>query len=312
MKNDSSNFNKVRFGDYPDNESGFRHKMRLHQGWWRCNVLAQEAGIYPGREDKTLCSSIKNGKVTGVNFLTDSTSEIVAKTLQKRGGECKGMIQEERLYNNLLSSQPLCFNFFAEFEADKEFGLFVLKTLYPNLTRLREVKFEFAPEENYSGDNSAFDVAFEVEENEKVGLIGWEVKYTDTFSTKEYDRDEYKQIHGQSAAFKAPYDTLKQSRVNQLFRNQLIAEGLLRQSEYGFVYTGLFCHQDDKSAIKTAEYFKTLLNDEVADFRIITYSKLIENMQKLDLSWEQREWTMMLWARYCGLCLSNSTTSQIL
>lgn len=90
-------------------------------------------------------------------------------------------MEEERLFNNLLSSQPLCFNFFGELSADPAFGLAVLKSYYPELTKLRRVIFEYAPAENYTEDHSAFDVAFEVESGDKLGLIGWECKYTARF-----------------------------------------------------------------------------------------------------------------------------------
>ena len=84
--------------------------------------------------------------------------------------------------------------------------------------------FEYAPVENYTKDNSAFDIAFEVEENEKVGLVGWECKYTDTFSATEYGKPSYKELFSKSDSFIGDYEELKKSMTNQLFRNQLIEE----------------------------------------------------------------------------------------
>jgi hypothetical protein len=39
-------------------------------------------------------------------------------------------------------------------------------------------------------------------------------------------------------------------------------------------------------------------------FKAITYQDYIEKMQRLDLTWERRELSMLLWARYCGTWLS--------
>ena len=42
----------------------------------------------------------------------------------------------------------------------------------------------------------------------------------------------------------------------------------------------------------------------------MTYSDYFEYIQKLDLTWQQRELVMMLWARYCGLPLSENVINQ--
>lgn len=96
-----------------------------------------------------------------------------------------------------------------------------------------------------------------------------------------------------------------------MFRNQLIAEGVLQSGKYDFVYTGLFCFQEDKSAIETAEHFKSLLNPLHADFRIVTYSDFIGKIQTQEIDWEKREWSMLLWARYCATVLSDPTIRQL-
>ena len=94
------------------------------------------------------------------------------------------------------------------------------------------VIFEYAPTERYTDDNSAFDIAFEVKIGNQHGLIGLECKYTDSFSTKEYDKPAYQDIYHKSSSFAANYDELKASKYNQLFRNQLIAEALIQKNKY--------------------------------------------------------------------------------
>lgn len=308
--NNKDNFSgdvlKERFGPVP-NESGFKKRMRLHQGWWRTNVLNEPSGLHPTNENEHVCNTILNGNQTRNNFLTENTISTVVNTLKGRNNSNLGMVEEDRLFNNLLSSQPLCFNFFSELSADKKFGINLLQCFYPELTKLNSVFFEYAPPENFTKDSSAFDVAFEVESDNKIGLIGWECKYTDTFSSTEYDKPEYKDLYSKSDSFNCDYNELKKSKTNQLFRNQLIAEGLLQNKKYEFVYTGLFCYQGDKGAIDTATDFRNLLNPNNSDFRIITYSDFIKNIQMLNIDWKLREWSMLLWARYCGTTLSEAT-----
>lgn len=211
------------------------------------------------------------------------------KILQvRRQRENSGIIEEKRLFGNLLSSQPLCFNFFGELSADIYLAFEVLHQFYPEITEVTDVRFEFAPEQNYTQDNSAFDTAIEVKSGNRTGLIGTECKYTDTFSSTEYDKPAYKEIFQRSKQFKYQdhYNKYKASQFNQLFRNQLIAEALIQHEEYDFVKTVLFCHQEDKKALQIGNEFQSMLHDGEEMFRIITYQSFIENMQKLDLSWE--------------------------
>ncbi|HEY5536084.1 MAG TPA: hypothetical protein VIL99_14255 [Ignavibacteria bacterium] len=306
----SGDFLKNRFGPIP-NESGFKKRMHLHQGWWRTYVLDELPGMHPTKATENICNTILNGQQSNKNFLTKNTISTVEKTLSTRDGSSLCMIEEDRLFNNLLSSQPLCFNFFSELSINKNIGLKLLQYYYPELTELINVYFEYAPPENYTNDNTAFDVAFEVMAGTKSGIIGWECKYTDNFSTYEYDKPEYRELYSKSKSFRGAYEELANSRTNQLFRSQLIAEGLLQNKKYEFVFTGLFCHQDDINAIKTANDFSELLNFDNINFRVVTYPEFIKCMQMLDIDWSLREWSMLLWARYCGTVLSESTVNKL-
>lgn len=314
---------KERFGQIP-NETGLTRKMRIHQGWWRTNVLSEEPGTHPKISTQNVCNTILNGDTSEKNFLTPNAAKAVRDTLAKWKNNSAGIIEQDRLFNNLLSSQPLCFNFFGELSADYDFGLKVLKTFYPDLTNLISVNFEFSPKENFTKDGSAFDIAFEVEADNKKGLIGFECKYTDTFSYKpsksqifygdkgNKNHDTYFAIYenAQENFVNSYYDFVKHRNYNQLFRNQLIGETLLKNKKYDFLRTGLFCYHDDDNAIKAASEFKKMLS-KPENFQLITYQDFITNVQRLELDWKQREWTMLLWARYCGISLSSYTTKKL-
>lgn len=296
---------KKLIGTIPS-ENGFKKRMRFHQGWWRAFILAEKEGDYPARKGEVICNTISNGQISRKNFLSEKIFEAVEQTIQERKVAKSGILEETRLFNNLLSSQPLCFNFFGELKIDLNLALQVLQKFWPNLTKVKRVIFEFSPVENYTNDNSAFDVAFEVMADDLSGLVGLECKYTDSFSSTEYDKGAYLHIFSRSKGkvFSAEYDEFKSPRFNQLFRNQLIAEALIQNSHYNFVYTGLFCHQDDKSALQIGTEFQHMLDNGDKIFKIITYQEFIKKVQQLEISWEQRELSMLLWARYCGIQLS--------
>lgn len=307
-------------GNVPKDANSFKQRMRLHQGWWRAFILGEEQGEHPQNKEKRICNTILNGEKTEKNFLTNNTKLVVRDALQEWESRQTGEIEQNRLYNNLLSSQPLCFNFFGELKKNKELALLVLRRYVPYITAVNGVYFEYAPTptENYTGDNSAFDVAFMVSCEDQQGLIGLECKYTDEFTYKpggskifygdtgNKNHDKYLEIYNKSAPhFLADYyEYVQDKRFNQLFRNELIGQSLLQHGDYNFVVTGVFCHQDDSYAIECAKSFQEKIKDHDQGFKIITYSNYIENLQQLDLDWATREWTMLLWARYCALQLS--------
>lgn len=289
------------------NEQGLKKTLRFHQGWWRAFVLTETQGANPARTEENVCNTILNGKSNKKNFLTDSAIKSVEDTLIERQTHGAGSFNTDRLYNNLLSSQPLAFNFFGSLKQDLEYAKRVISAFIPEITAVTNVFFEYAPVEKYTNDNSAFDVVIEIEINDSKGLLGLEVKYTDSFSKEPHRKKEYEDLYNISLNFNGTYDVLTSSRFNQLFRNQLIAEALLQNKKYDFMYTGLFCYEGDKEAIETAREFQKLIKKGEENFKIITYADFISATQKQELTWQQREESMMLWARYSGLGLSQQS-----
>lgn len=295
---------KEIIGRFP-RESGFKNRMRFHQGWWRAFVLAEKQGLHPIRKNEFIGSTIQDGENNDKNFLSKNIRRAVDETMQERKESGAGIIEKGRLFNNLLSSQPLCFNFFGELKTNTKFALQVLQRFFSGLTGVKQVVFEYAPDEKYTNDNSAFDVAFEVERENELGLIGLECKFTDTFSQREYDKKEYRKIYAHSSIFNEEYKAYIMGRYNQLFRNQLMAEAMVQHKKYDFVFTGLFCHQEDEQATEIGDEFREMLNEDSL-FRVITYQNYIEEVQQLPLDWEKRELVMMLWARYCATQFSST------
>ena len=301
----------VLIGKKGDTNSDYLKKMRFHQGWWRTCVLGVNQGAHPKIKNEIICSSIENGKENELNFLDTYAIQAVKDTIQERenqngnGGGSKGMFDQNRLFNNLLSSQPLCFNFFGKLKYDLKLATKLLSKFYPNIKVVTGIYFEFVPNASTNGDNSAHDIAIEfTDENDKNGLIGIECKYTEPFSPKIYNKAEYKRIYNASNAFSVDYDKFMNPMYNQLFRNQLIAESALTNGGYEHVYTGLFYSQNDANSEKIGCEFQNMIKNGTNRFKLITYKSFIEELQKINVDWNTREWTMLLWARYMGTKLS--------
>jgi hypothetical protein len=298
-------------GGFPVSDSPRARRARIHQGWWRAFVLDLEQGMNPVSASNPICSRLPSESNAIANFISSEIGSLALKTAHDHNSasDKSGMIEIERLRTNLLSSQPLCFNFFGLIALDHALGLQVVNTFYPDIDAFHGVKFEYAPspKQKYTNDNSAFDVALDVSIKGDRGIIGIECKYTESFSEIAYDKERYREIYNASSHFIWGYEELTVSRYNQLFRNQLIAESLLQAGDYKFVKTALFCAPDDENAKKTAEEFVKGIG---SDFKTIDFMDYLSAIQRLNISIQQREESMMLWARYMAYDLSDAVALQ--
>lgn len=117
------------------------------------------------------------------NFMTDGIRSLVNYELSP---ENKGdrLIEESRLRQNLLSSQPLCFNLFGELKLHLDKALQFFNLLYDDYFKsIDDIKFEYNParrDPRLTGDRSAFDVFVEyTSKSGKKGFMGIEVKYAE-------------------------------------------------------------------------------------------------------------------------------------
>jgi hypothetical protein len=99
-----------------------------------------------------------------------------------------GIIYEDRLRRNLLSSQPLCFKLFGFLSRTGPSALLPwAKTLAPSATSVSRIRLEYAPAAAELGEaplgGSAFDAFVEYTlPNDAMGFIGIETKYHEDLS----------------------------------------------------------------------------------------------------------------------------------
>ena len=147
---------------------------------------------------------ISNGEIAKdgcqKNFLTEKAFNYAKERVNPKNKKPYETIESDRLFNNLLSSQPMAFNLFCPLrqmlEESPEIATKVIKTALPGypIHKVTEVDLEFIPE-NYkdlTGDKSAMDAIIRFEdEHGKKGFIAIETKYSENLGTNiAYDRDE--------------------------------------------------------------------------------------------------------------------------
>ena len=186
----------------------FMRQMRLHQSWYRAQVLKVPYGTGPKSSDTTLYGNMltEESAEDGLNFLKSlKIFELVVKPRIDEKKDTTRIGDTFRLKRNMLSSQPMCFNLFgalallvkSDVESDHEFAAEFVRALWgEHIEQVTAVRFEWAPErkEDYLNDGTAFDAFIEYETKEKKkGFIGIETKLTEPFSKpKPEDREKHR------------------------------------------------------------------------------------------------------------------------
>lgn len=117
---------------------------------------------------------------SGANFISPGALAAVRARLARR--ERFEMLKADRLWADLLSSMPLCFNLFGDLAADVAAATKATRAWWPDApVGAATVRFEHSPARRdplFLGNQSAFDAAFELElGGGSSGIIGIETKY---------------------------------------------------------------------------------------------------------------------------------------
>ena len=233
-------------------KSDFQKQARLLQSLWR---EERELPPWVGRnkrgEEVTRGAELEVHRARGdelPNYLTPNIRDVVEDELKANGSRpeaMRGFYAEPRIFNHLLSSQPLCFNLFGELDLDLDLATRTLADMSKGrIARVCSVDFEFSPgreSPDYTGDKSAFDVYVKYETSSGgKGFVGIEVKYHEDLKSagneKAYYADHghrYDQIAKNMGCFReAELVKVQGTRLQQLWRDHLLAGA--HKAEDGF------------------------------------------------------------------------------
>ena len=288
--------NKFRTA-YAD-KSVFAANARLLQSIWR-----EERNI-PSLRTWGNYLSLDNAYCKQSNFLTEKIRAEVKKEVDDNElaeGEKVKVLKTDRLYENLLASQPLAFNLFAELKTPH--GLELANTVFKNLftdviKNITGIEFEISPGRSdlkYTGDRSAFDVFIEYDGYKGKGFIGVEIKYAESLLDKPASfRERYKEVSSKSGKF-TPEGIEELSKMpmslEQIWRDHLLSLSMLppvnnNYDEGFFVY--LFPKENTNCTDALAKYQHCLIPKEQKDsgLHILHMEELINELKKhSDAQW---------------------------
>ena len=264
-----------------DSRAGFKRRMRLHQSWYRHEVLGVPCGTGPFPSSRSYYGNMLDAESArkGLNFLSPRIHSLA----ERRIAEGFGTVDVFRLRRNMLSSQPMCFNLFGELACDLDLATVLARALWgDHVRKVTSVHFEWAPspQAEYLDDRTAFDAVIEYEATDgRPGFIGIETKLTEPFSQKRYRGDKYRRWMRTPGA---PWhdDAADQVSIvahNQLWRDHLLAWALLShpESAYGHGRLAVVYHGEDHDTNNVIRGYRQLRRDGDTTFESLDLATIV-------------------------------------
>lgn len=169
---------------YVASDNPWQARARLMQSLWR-ERQELPAGSH---RDELLGSRIPlaHGEPPLLaNYMTAAAKDQVQRAVAD-SNRTGALLARPRLWVDLLSSQPLCFNLFGDLAGDLVRATKALQRLWPDIDEVTSIRFEFSPgrrNPQYTGNRSAFDVFVEYVSPAGPRFLGIEVKYHEDLKT---------------------------------------------------------------------------------------------------------------------------------
>lgn len=271
----------ISLGPQSPSDSPLAARMRRHQSWYRANVLQVPCGTGPTASSPREYGNMlrqRDGEA-GRNFITPEIADIA----RKRVAQGTGAVEPFRLFNNMLSSQPMCFNLFGPLVTNAELATRLINRIVPeNVTDVGLVALEWAPEpaDEYLGDSTAFDayVEYSTADGRRCAL-GVETKLTEPFSQKVYDGEKYRRwMDTPDAPWKpGARDRVQAMAHNQLWRDHLLAVAVRRHPRPSVDVARLLVvhHPQDQGCERVLNGYRKLLRDDQDSLLSLTLEALI-------------------------------------
>lgn len=247
-------------------DSSFQRQLRLLQALWR-EQQGYPMGEHRGRP---LGSRLPMpwAEETLANFVTPAAKQAAAHEWANRRQQRK-LFGYPRLFSDLLSSQPLCFNLFAEMQADRDMACSVFADLTGGkVGQVTGILLEHSPgrgQAQYSGDHSAFDAYVEfTTTSHRRGFIGVEVKYhEDLRNSPSPHRERYDEVADLMQCFRPTTRSLLRERpLQQLWRDHLLAGSLVVSGAFDLGIFAVVYPGGNAACAAAIEAYRGCLSDD--------------------------------------------------
>jgi hypothetical protein len=307
----------TEYGRVPFVPQGILSKHRVHEptdGRFRAAARLRQAllreerrwpiGHYQAAEGKRrrLGNYVAVRRQQTTNFITPEIAHLARREIAYR--EDGALIDEGRLWGNMLSSAPAVFNVLGALKLDLKLATSVLRSLCPDLVpRVTGVLFEHSPARrhpDFTNDRTAFDAVFKCQTVDgRHAFVAIELKYTESMAEPPAKtRPRYDELSRSSQLFRDPDDiSLRGNPLQQFWRQHLLAHAMVENGLYSkgrFIVIAPSLNTPVQHAIQ--QYRQQLSGDSASvDFDAFTLEALIAAIKRAGAS----KVAKLLFERYC-------------
>ncbi len=278
--------------------AGFQRRARILQSLWR-EEMGYPMGELPSRK---LGSRVPMpwSQETQVNFLDDTIRQVVREEVLDPERAKGKLCETERLFGNLLSSQPLAFNLFAHLGRDLSLATQVLRAMTNG--RCQEatgIEFEYSPgrgDIRYTGGRSAFDVYFTFTTPEgQPGFVGIEVKYHEDLSDRpSKHRPRYDEVAQAMGCFRSDsLPRLRKKPIQQMWCDHLLAGSMQLADGFDDGIFAFLSPQGNEACNKAVDAYRECLTND-SSFQHWTLEHVVEVVGQFT----DAPWVDALYSRY--------------
>jgi len=269
--------------------TAWKRRARLRQARWR-QARGYPVGAHPYRGGSG-CSvvgsrlALEFAVSSGVNFLTPGALAAVRRRVGY--SEPHQMLNADRVWADLLSSMPLCFNLFGDLDGDAELAAQAVRAWWPAAPPGEvAVRFEHSPgrrDAGFLGNRTAFDVAFDIDAGGgRRAIVGVETKYHEHAKREPRPRaaviDRYIQITEESGEFADGWQSaVIGTELQQIWQDHLLVLAMLQHAsgQWSWGRFVLVYPRENPSFARVAAAYRRALRDSAETFEARTMEELL-------------------------------------
>lgn len=268
----------------------FKQAARLHQARWRKRqgypIGHQPYRLRSNGEGRRIGSRLEYEFATRgrANLLTEAARTAAEQRLARP--QAHQMLNRQRLWCDLLSSMPLCFNLFGPLAVDLDLARSAVAAWFPDVPgRVCAVHLEWSPgrlDPDFLGNRTAFDAAIELDLGDgQRGVLGIETKYHEHAAPEPAPNPQrlarYLEVSTGSGVFhQTQPDSIPGTRLQQLWQDHLLALSMRAHRSHRWSW-GRFVvvhPAGNPSFAETAQQYRGLLTDQDT-FQAVTLEGLV-------------------------------------
>jgi hypothetical protein len=271
---------------YEPADDRFRAAARARQALLR-EAKGWPMGLWPadGNKQRQLGSYLAEDH-GDANFISSEVAQLARREVAWR--EDDALIDQDRLYRNLLSSMPATFNLIGPLALQPRLATAVMRRVCPGFVKKVDATlFEHSPARRhpaFTNDRTAFDALFKITTpSGEHGFVSVEVKYTESLREQPARlRPRYDELSALSGLFVDPeHPDLRAAPLQQIWRQHLLSFAMIHNGCFStgrFILIAPALNRVAQEAI--AQYRTHLSPGSIVPFDAISFEQMIEMIRR--------------------------------